>query len=59
MLMNRKVRKQIEEAAYASPVAMVLMDWVRSTVGIDSSDFNWEGRLDDSFIYNKVEWLEF
>lgn len=40
---EQKVRKQIEEAAYSSPVAMVLMDWVRLTVEIDGSNSNWEG----------------
>jgi len=40
---EEKVRSQIEEAAYASPVAMVLMDWMRSIVEVGGVSTNWEG----------------
>ena len=36
---EEKVIRQIEEAAYASPVAMVLMDWIRSTIQTEK----WKG----------------
>jgi len=40
---EEKVRTQIEEAAYASPVAMVLMDRMRSIVEVGGANTNWEG----------------